>query len=67
MVQVEGTNAGKVWFAVSYVLIKVSISKVICVQVSVISCLVCVTSGDEVCVCVFVSNVISVQVSVVSR
>ena len=53
-VQVEGKNAGEVWFAVSYVLIKVSISKVLCVQVSVISCLVCVVVMKSVSVCLSV-------------
>ena len=44
MVQVEGTNAGEVWVADGYVLIQVSISKVLCVQVSVVSCSVCVVA-----------------------
>ena len=63
MVQVEGTNAGKVWFAVSYVLIKVSISKVLCVQVSVISCPVCVVVMKSVSVCLEVTSFLSRSLS----
>ena len=44
MVQVEGTNAGEVWVADRYVPVLMSISNVLCVQVSVVSRSVCVVA-----------------------
>ena len=43
-VQVEGTNAGEVVVADRYVPVLMSVSKVLCVQVSVVSCSVCVVA-----------------------
>ena len=43
-VQVEGTNAGEVVVADRYVPVLMSVRKVLCVQVSVVSCSVCVVA-----------------------
>ena len=65
MVQVEGTNAGEVWVADGYVPVLMSISKVLCVQVSVISCLVCVVVMKSVSVCLSVMSFLSRSLSLV--